>query len=137
MDGKEGNGMMGLERLNALFNWWGMPNSGAGANIEAQIKRFQSFAADLQRTYGEAYSAQLKALYTANERLARSFQELAHCRQPQEVIAAESNILATLLEGASLQAKTWADVTQKIQACCASMAREAAEEMGKSAAEKR
>ena len=95
----------GLDRLNALLVWWGIPNANWSANIEGQMKRFQVFASNLQKVYGDAYCNQMEALFTANERLARSFQEFLRCRQPNEVIAAESNILATVLEGASLQAR--------------------------------
>ena len=131
MNAKDDNIMMGLDRLNALFAWWGVPTAGGNGNIDGQMKRFQVFASDLQRTYGEAYSHQMEALFTANQRLVSSLQELARCRQPQDVIAAESDILATLLEGAALQAKTWAELTQKVQDCCAAMARETASEVRK------
>lgn len=125
----------GLDRLNALLVWWGIPNANGGENIGGQVKRFQVFTSNLQKAYGEAYSQQMEALLTANERLARSLQEFLHCRQPQEVIAAESSIFATFFEGASLQAKTWVDLTQKVQDCCAAMAREAAEEVHEHARE--
>jgi hypothetical protein len=66
-------------------------------------------------------------LLGANERIARSLQEFLRCRQPQDLIAAESNVLATILEEASQQAKTWVELTQKVRDCCAAAAREAAE----------
>ena len=53
---------------------------------------------DLQKAYGEAYSRQMEALFTANERLGSSVQELLRCRQPQDVLTAESNILAILMQ---------------------------------------
>lgn len=135
MNTKDSNITMGFDRLNALFAWWGVPSSNGNGNIETQMKRFQTFASDLQKTYGEAYSQHMQALFTVNERLAGSLQELMRCRQPQDVIAAESNILATLVEGASLQAKTWVELTQKVQDCCATMAHEAAAEVGRQAHE--
>jgi hypothetical protein len=135
MRANEGNIAMGLDRLNALFAWWGVPNAKEEGGIEKQMKRFQTFASDLQKTCGDAYGQQMQAFRTANDRLAQSFQELMHCRQPQDVIAAESNILATILEGASLQARTWVELTQKVQDCCAAMAREGAAEAGKQAFE--
>jgi hypothetical protein len=128
---KNDNITMGFDRLNALFAWWGVPSSTGNGNIDAPMKRFQSFASDLQRAYGEAYSRQMEALFTANERLGSSVQELLRCRQPQDVLAAESNILAILLEGSSQHAQTWVELTQKVQDCCAAIAREAAEEVHK------
>lgn len=131
MSGKDDNITMGFDRLNALFAWWGVPSSTGNGSIEVQMKRFQAFASDLQKAYGEAYSRQMEALFTANERLGSSVQELLRCRQPQDVLTAESNILAILLEGSSQQAKTWVELTQKVQDCCAAIACEAAEEVQK------
>lgn len=131
MNAKNEGVTSGLDRLNALLVWWGIPNVNSGENVAGQIKRFQGFTSDLQNAYGEAYHQQMGALLTANERLTRSFQEFLHCRQPHEVIAAESAFFETFLEGASLQAKTWVDLTQKVQECCAAIAREAVAEVNK------
>jgi hypothetical protein len=119
----------GVERLNALLAWWGVPSAAVNGEIDAQTKRFQQFVADLQKTCGEAYSGQMDALLTNNDRLMRAFQGLLSSRRPQEVVAAESDILSTFLEGASLHAKKWGEVTQKLQDCYAAMARAAAEDL--------
>jgi hypothetical protein len=133
MSSKDSNTTTGLERFGALFAWWGVPNAPGKGAIDTQMKRFQTFAADLQKTYGDAYSQQMQALFTANERLVRSLQEFIHCRQPEDIVAAESHVLATLLEGASSQTKTWIELTQKVEACCAAMARDVAAEVGQQA----
>lgn len=135
MSSKDENITMGLDRLNALFAWWGVPAANGNGQIDGQMKRFQAFTSDLQKTYSEAYSRQMSALFAANERIAGSLQEFLRCRQPQDVIAAESNVLATIMEGASLQAKTWVELTQKVQDCCTAMAREAADEIRQQATE--
>ena len=131
MNAKDENITTAVDRLNALFAWWGVPAATGNGQIDGQMKRFRAFTYDLQRAYGEAYSHQLGALFSANERTARSLQEFLRCRQPQDVIAAESNVVATLLEEASQQTKTWIEVTQKVQDCCAAMAREAAADLRK------
>lgn len=123
-----------LDRLNALLAWWGIPNANSGS-IEGQMKHFQILAFDLQSAYGDAYRHQIETMFTANERLARSLQGLLHCRKPHEIIAVESNILATILEGASLQARIWADLVQKAQDCCAALTRERAKEVQKQSEE--
>jgi hypothetical protein len=46
-------------------------------------------------------------------------------------MAAESDILATLLEGASLQARSWVELGQRVQECCLALASESAGEMRK------
>lgn len=129
MNMKNGSITSGLDRMNAVLAWWGVPSANGSENIEGQVRRFQALASNLQKAYGEAYSQQLEALFATNARLARSFYEFLHCRQPQGVIAAESNVFATFLEGASLQAQTWGELTQKVRDCCATMAREAAEDV--------
>lgn len=132
---KHENITTGLDRLNAWFAGWGVPTGNGGSAIDGQMKRFQAFASDLQKAYGETYSRQINALLTTNQRIAGSLQEFIHCRQPQDVIAAESTVLATMLEAASLQAETWIELAQKLQDCCAAMAREAAEDIHKQATE--
>jgi hypothetical protein len=125
MTGKDDNFTMGLDRLNALLTWWGVPNGNAGGQIDAQMKRFQTLISDVQKAQGEAYRSQIEALFAASERVAGSLQEFAHCRQPEQVITAGSNVLATILESVSLQAQTWVDLAQKIQESYAEMARQA------------
>ncbi len=131
MNARDGDVLMGLDRLNALFTWRGIPNSSGTDDAEAQMKYFQTFAADLRATRGEARSRPLQAASTTDERFVRSLQELMHCRRSQDLIKAESNILAVILEAALQQAKDWGDLAQKIQGYDTTLAREAAAEVGK------
>ncbi len=126
MDAKDNVLTTGVERLNALIAWWGVPAANGNGAMDGQMKRFQQFVSDLQKTSSDAYSGEMKALFNSNDRLGRSVQELFQCRRPQEVLAVESDILASFLEGASLQARRWTELTQKLQECCADMARDAA-----------
>jgi hypothetical protein len=123
---KDGNITTGLNRLNALFTWWGVSNSYRNGDIDTPMKRLQACASDLQKSYGDAYGRQMQALFAANERLAGSLQELVRCRKPRDVIAAELDILATLLEGALVQTKAWVELTKNVQDCCAAMTRNVA-----------
>ena len=116
----------GVHRLNALLAWWGISDADGHSAIEARITRFVQLTSDLQQACLETRSRQLEAAVSTNDRLTHSFQDLAHCRLPHEVIAAESEILTTLLEAASLQLKAWIELTQKLQDSCVAMAREAA-----------
>jgi hypothetical protein len=123
---KDGNITTGLNRLNALFTWWGVANSYGNGDIDTPMKRLQACASDLQKIYSDAYGRQIQAMFVANERLAGSLQELLRCRKPRDAIAAELNILATLLEEAMVQTKTWVELTKKVQDRCAAMTRDAA-----------
>jgi hypothetical protein len=129
MDARDNVLATGVERLNALIAWWGLPAVSGDGAMERQMKRFQQFASDLQKTSSDAYRGEMDALLSGNERLGRSVQELLRCRRPQEVLAAESEILASFLEGASLRARRWAELTQKLQECCDGMARDAATDL--------
>ena len=51
------------------------------------------------------------ALLTANDRLARSFQNLVQSKHPQDVVAAELEVFSVCLEEASLHARRWSDLT--------------------------
>lgn len=129
MSAKDENMMFGLDRLSALFTWWGVPAATGNGSLDRQMKCCQAFASDLQKAYGDTCSRQMEAALAANDRISRSLQDFLRCRQPQDVIAAQSNVFATVLEEVSSQAKVWAELTQKVQDCCAAMARETAAEL--------
>jgi hypothetical protein len=109
--------------LNPLPMWWRFSDVGGLDDVAGQMRRFQTFASDLQKACGDVYGEQMAIFVTGNGRLARLLERLPNCRQPNEVFAVQSDILATVLEGASLQAKTWIDLTQRMQECCATMTR--------------
>lgn len=135
MNAKSSALTMGVERLNALLVWWGVPTAECHGTIDGQMKRLQESASDLLKTCGDAYGDQLDDLFTSNDRLVRSFQELLRSRRPQEVLAAESEIFATFLEGASRHAKRWAELSQKLQEFSTAIAREAADDIRQRALE--
>jgi hypothetical protein len=114
-----------LKRVNALLTWWGIPNvNGIGAATE-QIKRFQKLTADLQTIYGEASRLQLKTLLAANEEMARTFSEMLRIRATEDLLGAESSLVANLSENLSLQTKTWTEMSEKLN----EFARQTAEEI--------
>ncbi len=83
------------------------------------MKLLQQLASDLQKACSDAESGRLEVLFGRDDRLTHLCQELLHSRQPQEVMAAELDILVALLESASLRAKRWAELTQRLQEYCA------------------
>lgn len=126
---------VGFDRVNAVFTWWGLSGVDNTGKLDGQFKRFQAFTTDLQKAYGETYSAQMSTLLGANERIGRSLLEFVRCRRPQDVVAAESSVMAAILEETSLQTKTWLELSQKVQQYCANMARETAGEIRQQATE--
>ncbi|MBA3516916.1 MAG: hypothetical protein H0T75_04580 [Rhizobiales bacterium] len=135
MNAKDDGLTAGVQRLNALLGWWGVPMAGGNGTIDRRMKRFQQFASDLQSACGDAYGGQMDVLCASNDRIARSFQDLLRSRQPQEAMAAELGILATFLESASRQARGWAELTEKLQTCCVAVAQDAAEDLRRRAPE--
>ncbi|MGH9548368.1 MAG: phasin family protein [Terriglobales bacterium] len=131
MTAKIDNLPTGLDRLNALLAWWAIPSGTALGNMEKQTKRFQVLVTDLSQAFSDASSCQAKTINATNGQLARSLQDLLHSRQPQELMAAQLSVVADLLESLAAQTKTWADLTQKVHGCCATMVRETAEEVAK------
>lgn len=94
-----------LKRMNALLAWWGVPKiSGVDATTH-EIRRFQDFAADLQRLYGDAAGLQVRTLLTTNEGITRALCQLLQQRRLQDLLAAESKLVASVLEAAALQSK--------------------------------
>src|ERR1041384_1210756 len=116
----------GVDRLNGLLGWWGVQGNQA---VEDRIKRFQQLTIDLQRAYGEACSDHVGALNAANDRMSKSFQGLLRSRKPDEFLVAQMDILAALMETASHQVTTWSELGKKVQNCCATVARGAADDL--------
>ena len=131
MNVKSDNTQTGLDRFNALLTWWGVPSGINFGTIEGPTKHSQLLASDLCQAFNEASSCQIKPLFATNERLACSLQDILRSRQPHELTAAQSNLVTGLLESIAAQTKTWADLTQKVHGCCATMVRETAEEAAK------
>lgn len=118
----------GLERLNNLFIWWGIPNANGNGHLEAQLKRFQTFTSEMQKTCTEAFGEEMAGLFAAREHSIQAVQNLMRSRKPDEVIAAEAGILASLLEETALQAKRWAVLAEHAHECCTALARDVAKE---------
>lgn len=136
MGEQDGDGTMGLGGLNPLLAWRGYPDGSPNGVIGGQVKHFQAFVFDLQKSYTDAFGLEMRTLSTANEQLVRCFQELLRCRQPQDALVAELNILATLLDLSSRRTKTWVELMEKVQDCCSAMTGDAMEELRKKASEK-
>jgi hypothetical protein len=107
--------------LNALFAWWGVPAGNANGAFDAQMKRFKELMSGLQAVQSGAYARQMAALLDTSQRVSAALQAFPHCRKPDDVVAAGSTVVATILEGAMLQADTWIDFTQKLQDCYAAL----------------
>lgn len=125
----------GSEGLNGIFAWWGTPSATHPDAIEKSLKRWQAFSAELQTIFADAYDAEMKSGVERGERLGQSLQAFMLCRNPSDFLAAQSQLSADLHESASHRAKRMSDVTQSVHGCCASMARETADDFRKQLSE--
>lgn len=121
MNTKDADFAASVERLNALLAWWGIQPVSGNEAIHSSVMRFQQFSLDLHRACGDAHSEQMRAFWAGNDRICRSARDLLHSRRPQDVVAAELEILAALLDDASGRAKGWVELTGRIQICCAAI----------------
>lgn len=134
MKSSESSIPMGLDRMNGLLAWWGIPNIIDASEMEARTKRFQVLVVDLNKLFSEASSTQAQAFSVANEQFTRDLQDLLSARQPSELMAAQSSLVTGLIGSLAAQTKAWAELTQKLHDCCSAMAHEAAPETGGRAA---
>ncbi len=121
----------GMDRMNGLLAWWGMPNVVDPSELEALTKRCHALVVELNHLFNDASSGQAQALSTANEEYARALQELLSVRQPAEFMSAQSRLVMGVMEHLAAQTGAWADLSQKLYDCCSAMVRESAEEAGK------
>jgi hypothetical protein len=126
MESKREDVTAGISRMSGLLDWWGVEGNEA---VGERIKRFQQLASGLRHAYSEAYAEELNALSAANDRLAKSVQGLLRSRKSDEFFTAQMDIFAGLMESASRQVTNWSELSRKIQQCCTTVAREAAEDM--------
>lgn len=129
MDTKNNTFAMGTDQMKALFAWWSSGNDGSDGIGRRQIIRFQKLGGELQKACIDACNSEMSAMFSGNGRLGHSFQELLQVRRPQEVWAAEVEMMAAMLEEGSERAKRWTEFTQKIQDCCTATTREAAADL--------
>lgn len=115
----------GLDRMNGLLAWWGMPNAIDAGEMETRNRRFQILVADLSKLLTETSSSQVEALTVANEQFARALHDLLSARQPPELMAAQSSLVTGLIESLAAQTRAWAELTQKLHDCCSALVREA------------
>jgi hypothetical protein len=123
MEGQRDEMTAGMDRLQGLLGWWGAQGNRA---IEGRIEKFQQLTNGLHKAYGEAFDA----LTTPNDRVSRSFQGLFGIRTPDELLVAQTEIMTSFMEAASLQMKAWSEISRKIQACYADVACETASDIG-------
>lgn len=116
------------EKHNPLLAWWQVSNATHLAHFETQLQRYQRFASEMQKTWSDACRDETTAFLASQEKIAATVKAFLLCRNPQDFVAAESEMIASLLDGASRQAKTWADIAGKMQDRYAEMTREASEE---------
>ena len=101
------------QAINPMLGYWHWPF--ANDQLDRETKRFQALAADLQTLATETYARQIKALSTVHERVAGSVPEFLGCRQHLDVAAIGAKLVADIMDVASQQARTWAELSQTLR----------------------
>lgn len=84
----------GLDRLDALLAWWGMPREIESGDVEAQPKRTQTLAIEPNK----AVTAACRSLPSASERLARSLQYVFPSRKSRALVAVQPSNATSLVQ---------------------------------------
>lgn len=105
-----------------LLAWWGKTTGNDLDGFEARFKRFQDFAADLQRASAEAASNEIGEIFGARDRFMESMRELVQSKDPEELLAAQAGIAASYFNVLAAQARRWANFAEKAHSCCAELA---------------
>ena len=111
-----------LDRVEALLKWWGAPGFGYDGFTQTHLKRFEAIMAELEKAAGEISARQEKTLTQSKDLLMQSLPVFVGSHNLNEVLAAQSKILVSLLEAASAQAKTWVSFSDKIRNAQVSLA---------------
>ncbi|MCL4765481.1 MAG: hypothetical protein KJZ80_04545 [Hyphomicrobiaceae bacterium] len=117
-----------VRRLNGLLAWWGLANHPGANGMEAHARQLQLLVSAANELLSEASSNHAQALSAAYEQLTRALQEFVSARQPSELIAARAHLVTSLKECFAAQARSWAELTRKLDACCSGAPHEAAAE---------
>jgi hypothetical protein len=104
-----------LDRVEALLKWWGAPGLGYDNFTLTHLKRFEAIVAELETAATEISARQKQALMQSKDLLVQSLPVFVHSHDLNEVMAAQSKILFSLLETASEQAKTWVNLSNKVR----------------------
>lgn len=131
MKASEVGSPVGPDRVKGLLAWWGLPNIGREAGLEAQTNRLQAMVVDLNDLFREALSSQARAVSAADEQLTSALQDFLSAQRPPELVAAQSRLVTLLLSSVAAQAKALAELTQKVCNTCGVMVGEAAIESPK------
>jgi len=120
-----GNNPAGRDRIKGLLAWWGTSHLANASGMEAQARQLQVLLVDLNELLTEASSSQAQVSSAADEHLNRALRQLVSARQPSDLMATRSNLVTGLKESFAAQAKTWAELTRKLDDCCLAAARKA------------
>lgn len=126
----------GLDRMNGLLAWWGMPSVADAGEFESQAKRCQALVVELNKLFLDATSGQTQALSEANEEFGRTLRDLLSAREPAELMSAQSRLATALMQTLATQTRAWADLSQQLYDCCMAVVGETATEAAKGAVSK-
>lgn len=117
-----------VRRVNGLLAWWGLADQSRASGMEAHARQLQTLIGDVNKLLSQASSNNAEELSAAKEQLTRALQVFLNVRQPSELIAARSHLVTSLRACFAARARSWAELTRKLDACCSGAPHEAAAE---------
>jgi hypothetical protein len=97
-----------------MLAFWGFDRMMNG-DFDAHMKRLQSAASEIQEACLQAFNRQIESVAAANQTFAHLLEKAPRINQPKEAMAQASNLMAAVLESASEQSKTWANLARKLR----------------------
>lgn len=101
-----------------MFSWWGLSKETDPERCKARLAVLQAFVSDLQELFREASARQTDAVARANEKLANVAARVATARDPNEIMSLQADIGRWIVEVSVVNARAWADLTEKGHDCC-------------------
>ena len=114
-----------LDRLNALFSWWGFSTSGEKGGFPP-LAAASDLVAKLQHAYFDAMARNIDTAFAASNEVSRAAQALLHVKAAEDIARIQQGIVQILADVTTAQSKSWNEFQQQLLALAANIAPESA-----------
>lgn len=105
----------GLERLNELIAWRGVPERGLSDHTLNALRECRLNLIQLDMIWTATVAEAERAVARAREQVENSAIPLFGAREPKEALALEKEIIGQLQKAADQQAKSWKKLTERLR----------------------
>ena len=126
----------GIEQMTALTrNWMQSANLNPVASSTANMQKLASLASDMQALCADAFQRHPDPFLMGNQKITGHVAALTRSRDPQDFADFQFEIMALVMEDASIRAAVWGELADKAGHRYARFTREQAEEIKRRRAE--